>query len=118
TASAVNLVINAYDRSNPQRIALLAIPEFGGRALTRPERVKHRAQVIFWEAEHDRNRLYLSDDQQTIRIGRMNHVAGIHKPKPDAARDRRGDARIRQLQADAVDLGAILIELGGTLAHR
>ncbi len=74
----------------------------------------HAADVVLRNREDHGDRLQLRDHCQAGEIGGMHDIAGVDHAQPDAARDRRDDAAIGQLQPGTLDLS--LIGLDRTLA--
>ena len=67
-------------------------------------RASTERQVVLGDREHHRDRLDLGEHDEAARIVGVDHVAGIHEAEPGAAGDRRDDARVGELEANAVDL--------------
>ena len=64
-------------------------------------------QLILRQGENHRNRLQLADDDKAGRIGGVHDVARVDQPEADASRDRRGNARVDQIELGALDLPLI-----------
>ena len=66
----------------------------------------------------DGNRLELDDRHDTGRRGRVDDVAGIDKPEPRSARQRRADGRVAQFRLRVVDSGLVALDLCLQLVDR
>src|SRR6185436_257538 len=86
-----------------------------GNDLHRPFRhlFLDRRDIGLRKGEEQRDRLDLGDDDETIRIGRMNHVADIDLADTGDAGNGRSQARIAELDVGLVDLR--LVGLDGRL---
>ena len=60
----------------------------------------------------------MGDDDDAVRITRLDVIAGVNLAQPDAAGDRRDDAAIGQVQLLGVDLGLIGLHDRRLLLHR
>src|SRR5260370_6744737 len=67
----------------------------------------HVRKLMLRQAENQRDRLQLSNDQKSVGVGSMDDVADVDKAETDAATDRRGDAGIRELQFGVVNLALV-----------
>ena len=54
----------------------------------------HLRKLILRQSKNHGDRLQLRDHQQPVRIRRVNDVAHVDQPQPDASANRRGDMRI------------------------
>src|SRR5260370_4003000 len=64
-------------------------------------------KLILRQAEYDRHRLQLGDEQESVGVRGMHDVSDIDEAETDAAADRRGDARISKLEFGVVNLALI-----------
>ena len=74
-------------------------------------------EVVFRQREKNRNRLHLRDDDQSIRVRGMNHVALIDEPQPNASGQRRCNLAINQLQFLVIDLSLVGAHRALQLSH-
>ena len=79
-------------------------------------------QIVFRHIENHGDRLKLRDDQQGIRVARVNDIARVHQAQADAAGNRRGDVAVGELHLGAFHRGRIrlhggfqFLDLGGDL---
>ena len=66
-------------------------------------RLHHARHVVLGNREDDGDRLQLRDHDEAVGVGRVHDVARIDLAQSDAAADRRGDARVGELQLGVVD---------------
>ena len=73
--------------------------------------------MILGKGEDNRNGLQLGDDEQAIRVGRVNNISDIDEPQPDPAADRRSDVRINELQLGVINLCLVGFDRAFELTH-
>ena len=75
--SRVDLVIDALQRAGRQELFLLAIKGRHCELLLPFHAGEDGGQVVFRQGEDERDRLHLSDHQQTSGVGGMDHITDI-----------------------------------------
>ena len=75
--SWVDLVIDALQRAGRQKLFLLTIKCRHCELLLPFHSGEDGGQVVFRQSENERDRLHLSDDQQTSGVGDMDHITDI-----------------------------------------
>ena len=73
----VDLVIDALQRAGRQECFLLAIKGRHCELLLPFHSGEDGGQVVFRQGKDERDRLHLSDDQQTSGVGGMDHITDI-----------------------------------------
>ena len=72
----IDLIVDRFQATVRDLLRVVAIPSLYLQPAA-PHVLSHHWQVVLGQGEEDRNRLQLSNHQQSIRIGGMNHVARI-----------------------------------------
>ncbi len=85
-------------------------PAVAGKGIDRQspafrELLGHLHPIFLGKREHHRDRLELGDHDDRLAVDRHDHVAGIDLAQPGAAVDRRGDARIFEVEPRPLRLG-------------
>ena len=78
----------------------------------------HRRQQVLRHGEDDCDGLKLRDDHEAIGVARAHDVARINQTQPEAAADRRADARIGELQPRVFHLARVHAERAFVLAYQ
>jgi hypothetical protein len=86
---------------------LIAVVRVDARWVPLAQPTLYARQVRLGDRKYDVDRLHLRDDDETIRVVRVDHVAGVDLAQTKAARDGRRDFRERQLQLGVVDLSLV-----------
>ena len=97
---------------------MLAVVRFHRNFVAGFQTLQHRLQTVLRYGEQHGDRFHLRNHHDAGGVARTHDVALIHLTQPKLAGNRRGHARVTQLQPRAIDL--TLIDLHGTLklAHQ
>ena len=74
--------------------------------------------ILLRQREADENRLQLRDGDQSRRIGRPHHVAGIDQLGAEPAVDRRADVGKAEINPGILDLRLVGLDPGLQLRHQ
>ena len=88
----------------PSELRAVAAAGLDRRARPRPALCDHARQVVLRQREEDRDRIELRDDDDAGRVGGVHEVARVDQAHAGHAVDRRGDARVVELQLRVLDL--------------
>src|SRR6266700_5418844 len=89
TRSRIDLVVKYRYCSGGQFCLLSSVESIDCEVPTMTQLTLDLAEVIFSYAEDDGYRLKLGNNNNSVRIGRVNDVSRIKKSKTDATGDRR-----------------------------
>ena len=106
----VDLVVHRRELAGLELVLEVAVERVDGQLPALAEAVAHRVELVLGQREDDRDGLHLRDDDEPVRVRGVNHVARVDEPEPDAAADRRRDARVREVEPRGVDLSLIGLE--------
>jgi len=114
----VDLVIDGDQLARRELRLLIAVPCLDGDRFAVPEALKHLLDVVLGNRIDHGDRLELGDHDEAVRVRSVDDVSRIDLPQSDAAGDRRGNPRIRQLQLRVVDCRLVSDQRGFHLAHQ
>src|SRR5712692_4262161 len=114
----IDLVVGRGERPFGESCLLLAVPYLHLNLLAGLHALHDDRDAVLRHGEYHRDRLQLSDHDQTVRVARAYHIAGVNQAQTYTAADRGGDARVHELQLRAVDLAAVDLHRAFVLAHQ
>ena len=113
----IDLVVGGGERAVGELRRLLAVPGFHRDDVTRLQALHHRGKQVLRNGIEHGDRLELRDDDDAVGVAGVHDVAGIDLPQAEAAADRRGDARIGELQPRVLHLTRVHADRAFVLAH-
>ena len=99
----VDLVVGGEERARGDVVAVGAVVGLHRQRLPGRQLLHDGREVVLGDREHHRDRLELRDDDQAVRIARVDHVADVEQAEPDPSADGGGDASVLELEAGGVD---------------
>ncbi len=103
----VDLVVYCHKGAGCEFLLMVPVVRLDRKPHSAPVLAQYLREIVFGEGKDHRDRLHLGDHRKPACVVRMNDVARVHLAQPDAAADRRNDARIDQLQFGVVDLALV-----------
>ena len=93
----IDLVVNHRERPRVHQGLVVAIHRENLQFRAAFFFLLNLAEVLRGQREDERDRLDLRDDHEPARVGRVDDIALVNQPHPDATGERRGDSRIVEL---------------------
>ena len=92
SGGGVDLIVRSQQDAIGDLFRIVVIPRLDPELLAGAQLSQDIAQIVFGDAEQDRDRFNLRDDHHAVWIRRPDNVAFIDQPQSDLTADRRNDS--------------------------
>src|SRR5260370_2715777 len=87
TSRQINLIVDGQEFSAGDFGGIVPVVRIYDKLNARPKLCIHVGKLILWQAEYDRHRLQLGDDQESVGVRGVHDVTDINEAETDAAAD-------------------------------